>query len=600
MCGIIGQVNRMKRISKKNFILMRDTLAHRGPDAAGLFFDEQHKNIALGHRRLSIIDLSDKGIQPMSNENGTIWITFNGEIYNYLELKKQLGNHSFKSETDTEVLLHAYEEWGFEATLVKLNGMFSFCIYDQNVEKMFCARDRIGIKPFVYYFNNETFIFSSEVKAIVSSDCFEPEINTSALYDYCIYRYVANPRTIYKNMFKLEPGFCLEFDLRSFQIKKSRYWELKRGSFENQSPVEVINEIKHHIIDSVAKRMVADVEVSTFLSGGIDSSLITALAGKYNSDVRAFSIDIQPPMYSEVDYARNAADFLNVDLIVEKVGRAEFNTFLNTIVQCYDEPFADSSMIPTFLLCYHASKYTKVALSGDGGDEVFYGYEWYRKFQKKKSWLRKWKDYLISFSQKKTGCRDSVEKYRLTMFDRFIASEVAELFNLDDPFPDNNYLYKEKLHKGFLKPDDLNYLDFQTFLVDDILFKVDIASMAHSLEVRVPFLDHRLVEAAYNIDFSLLFRNDELKHVLKVIARDYLPEKNIYRPKKGFSAPVMHWIDLDIEEHLLSGTMVSDAFIDRKKLSHIIQVEKNIGKIWQLFMLELWYSSHYRMIRRRR
>lgn len=592
MCGIIGQINKEKEINKDNFILMRDTLSHRGPDDAGVLFDGD--KTALGHRRLSIIDLTEKGRQPISNEDETIWIIFNGEIYNFKTIKKALTGHTFKSNTDTEVIIHAYEQWGIEKTLEKLNGMFAFCIYDKNVNKVFCARDRVGIKPLVYYYDDETLIFSSEIKAVLKSDFVKVDINKDALYDFFIYRYIAHPNTIYDRIFKLEPGVYLEFDINSFNSKKVRYWDLNQERFLKNSESEMIEKIESLIIDSVRQRLVADVEVSTFLSGGIDSSLITAIACKYNDKLRAFSIDIQPEKYSEVDHAKNVSNYLNIGFQADSVGKEEFKQYFERIMEAYDEPIADSSIIPTFLLCVHTSKYTKVALSGDGGDEVFYGYVWYKQYSSLNELFRKLLCKLRSFFKKKKTTLSSFETYRRLMYDRFSEGEIHSLFNLKDRKNENFYLYQEKISKDHINPSDVNFLDFKTFLVDDILYKVDIASMANSLEVRVPYLDYRLIELMFKLDFKLLFKNRVLKYILKRIAEKHIPKENVYRNKKGFSAPVMEWLDIDYSNHILNGEMVKDGFINEDELKKFLKNERNLGKIWQLFIFEKWYSTHFK------
>ena len=595
MCGIVGQLNKNKKIDPNNFISMRDSLIHRGPDDAGDFFDLGNK-LALGHRRLSIIDLSRRGRQPMSNENNTIWIILNGEIYNYKEIKKLLVKHTFKSNTDTEVILHAYEEWGLEGTLKKLRGMFALCIYDQNIGKLFCIRDRIGIKPLVYYLDDNIFIFASEMKAIKKSNRVKLEINPEAIYDFFIYRYVANPKTIYKNTWKLEPGHYLEIDIENFSVKKKKYWtiELNRNlKMDEKMPLKKIESL---IENSVRYRMIADTDVSTFLSGGIDSSLITTIAKRYNDKLKAFSIDLQPSEYSEVDYARSLSQHIQVKFQANKVGKNEFNENFNKVIEAYDEPLGDSSIFPTYLLCMYTSKHTKVALSGDGGDEVFYGYEWYNQFnESKKGEIKTLFLNLISQClHKKANIQNSLERYRRIMYDRFTAEEVQKIFNLKGNGKKSDYMFYEKLGKDNFNESELNYLDFKTFLVDDILYKVDIASMANSLEVRVPFLDHKLVEFMFNLDFELLYKNKELKYLLKKLAIDFIPERNVYRTKKGFSAPVMKWLKVDLHNEIVNGQMVKDDFANKRELIEFLSKEKNLGKIWQLFIFEKWYSTHYK------
>lgn len=583
MCGIIGQVNREETIDRNNFVSMRDSLIHRGPDDAGVYFDGDR--LALGHRRLSILDLSDRGRQPMSDEKGKTWITYNGEVYNFREIREELQGESFNSETDTEVILRAYSRWGIEKTLEKLNGMFAFCIYDKEKGRLICARDRVGIKPVIYHFDKDTFIISSEIKAILKSSSVQAQINREAVYDYFVYRYVANPRTIYEDTFKLEPGHYLEFDIGSFEMKKHRYWALDdaRSIGDEEGVYQTTLAL---LREAVEKRLVADVEVSTFLSGGIDSSTITAIAKEKNEGLRSFSIDIQPEEYSEAAYAEGLANSLEIDLVSEKVGANEFREHLDEIIRAYDEPIADSSIIPTYLLCKHASRHVKVALSGDGGDEVFYGYSWYKEFAES--------DTPVKRLARRLHRGSALESYRKGMYDRFTVEEVDRLFGLECKQKRNDYLYFEKGATDEVSVDKVNTIDFRTFLVDDILYKVDTASMANSLEVRVPFLDHRLIEYLFRVDFKVLFKEGRLKQILKKVAEGVIPKDNIIRGKKGFSAPVMEWLDEDCRTLLLEGEMVNDGFLDKAELEMFLDKEVNQGKIWQLFVFEKWYRMHYK------
>jgi len=599
MCGIVGQFSKKDGINEKIAKKMLASINHRGPDDSGFYREDK---MFLGHNRLSILDLSEAGHQPMWNSDNTIGIIFNGEIYNFKEIKKELVEFKFKSRTDTEVIICAYQKWGLKKTLEKFNGMFSFCIYDKKKNKAFFARDRMGIKPFVYYWDNNNFIFSSELKAILCSNLIKKEINKKAVLDFFIYRYVPSPRTIFENIYKLDPGNFLELDLEKFELKKECYWKLKNKRDIDMKEEKIEEEIEKLIKDSVDLRLISDIEVATFLSGGIDSSLITSLAKEVNPKIRAFTIDICPKKYSEANYARSFAQAKNIKNKISKVGQKEFEDNFDKIIKFYDEPFADSSLVPTYLLCKLVKDSNiKCVLSGDGGDEVFYGYKWYGHFNKLES--RKFLEKILPknillFISKIPNFKlisflflESLERYRRIMFDRFSVGEINELFSFNF-LESEDYMFKEKIGKETVKKEELNYLDFHTFMVDDILYKVDIASMANSVEVRVPFLDHRLVEFVFAILFKYLYKNNELKHLLKQVAKKHIPKENVYREKKGFSAPVIQWIGKDFKKALLSGSLVKHGFIDSNKMKLFLERESNESKVWQMYIFEKWFSNY--------
>lgn len=561
---------------------MRDSLAHRGPDGYSSYFDNQ-TNLALGHRRLSIIDLTEKGQQPMSNEDGTVIITYNGEIYNYRELKSELQEkHTFKSNTDTEVLIHAYEEWGIEETLEKINGMFAFAIYVKNENAVICARDRIGIKPFVYHVSDNLFIFASEIKAITSSTLINKEIDYSGVYDYFLYRYIPYPRTIYKNIFKLEPGNYLRFDIEDFKCTKKTYWDIRDKKNQRSISVveekQIINRIERLLDNAVKKRLYADVKVETFLSGGIDSSLIAAMALKHNKMICGFSIKVDTPKKDELESAVFVAKKLGIDHKYKKLNSEMLNNICDKVIKKYDEPLGDTSIIPTYLLCAHTSQKAKVALSGDGGDELFYGYRWYDTYIEKKNEME----------------GDSYEVYRNIITRTFTFDEIDRLFNyrMKDRRKESSYVFRKRLKKAELRPEDLGVLDFLTFLIDDNLTRVDIASMANSLEVRVPYLDHELVEYILGIPYEIIYKNQIKKYLLKQVALNKLPEKTIHKPKKGFSSPTIGWLKRDYKRELLKGKAVADGILNRSTLVDILDNEKNEERLWLLYVFEKWYENN--------
>ncbi|MEX1112073.1 MAG: asparagine synthase (glutamine-hydrolyzing) [Candidatus Andersenbacteria bacterium] len=583
MCGIVGHISHNAPINRTVAEKMVASLHHRGPDGSGTYCQG---NVFLGHTRLSIIDTSTAGTQPMWSKDKSIAISFNGEIYNFLDIRQRLHNSHFVSHTDTEVILEAYRSWGLARTLEQLRGMFAFVIYDQKAKKVYLVRDRVGIKPLVYYWDGNNLIFASELKALTHSPVVSKTIRPQSISDFLVYRYIPNPDTIYEDVYKLEPGHYLELDLTTFTLTNRTYWQLPAVSGTNEvSRKEALQHVAKLMDESVRYHLVADVEVGTFLSGGIDSSLISAEARERKHDIRALTIDIQPPKYSEVDYARQAAEHIGITLHAEKVGRNEFMTELDAIFAAYDEPFADSSIVPTYLLAKATRKLgIKSVLSGDGADELFYGYRWYTTFQ--------YSSLLPSFLQKALGYyeEDPLERYRKHMFNRFTNTEVAALFNLPTP-PSSSHLYHR--HKGSrISADTINWIDFKTFLVDDILYKVDIANMAHGVEVRVPFLDHTLVEYVHSLPGSIIHPLGRRKHLLKSIATHSLPPSVIKRPKKGFSAPIMQWANDHVYRSLKTSVLAEKGLIKQEALDHFLENETNSGKVWQLYTFNQWARHH--------
>ncbi len=600
MCGITGHFSKLNNVNKQECLQMSDAIKHRGPDSFGGYFANK---IFLGHRRLAIIDLSETGHQPMWDSEKKIGIIFNGEIYNYKEIKKELTEFHFFSTSDTEVIIYAYKKWGIEKTIEKLNGMFSFCIYDKHKNQAYFVRDRIGIKPFVYFFDKENFIFASELKAILKNKVINKKINKKAVADYFIHRYVPNPNTIFEGINKLEPGHFLKLDLQTFDIKKTQYWKLNNKRYLHLSENEIIEKAEKLINIAVKYRLIADTEIASFLSGGIDSSLITSIAKKIIPKLKAFTIDLHPEKYSELNFAETAAKYINIKLISETVKAKSFQENFDKIISFYDEPFADSSLVPTFLLTKIVSEAgIKCALSGDGGDEVFYGYNWYSTFNKVSKaknilniFPKKIVQKLLSFINNETlslVLLNSIETYRKILYNRFTVAEINKLFNYNLIFKETDF-FKEKIKKENIKLPDLSFIDFQTFMIDDILYKVDIASMANSLEVRVPFLDHNIIEFMFSVSFKYLFKNKELKHILKEISKTHIPKKNIYRKKKGFSAPVMEWIHKDFDNELIAGNLVKHKIITFKNMQEFLQNENSHGKIWQMYVFEKWFSNYF-------
>jgi asparagine synthase (glutamine-hydrolysing) len=572
MCGIIAYVNNKSGISAASFEKMRDTMSHRGPDGKGAQYFEENR-VALGHRRLSIVDLTDLSAQPMSDTQQSVWITFNGEIYNFKELKEELcQKYTFKSTGDTEVLIYGYKEWGIDKLLTKLNGMFAFCIWDNYKKKLFVARDRVGIKPVYYYKDEKTFIFSSELKAITAFPQFKKVLSEEGLSSYFSYRYIIAPYTIYKNCFKLKPGHYLTYDFATNNTEETTYWTLNATKTDNEPDIEKLNAI----LDKAVKFRVetADVPVHTFLSGGIDSSLITAFSKQYNTNLHAYSIEVEDEHKNEIKDAEYVANHLKVALKQEKLNATLFDTMHNEVISKYDEPLADTSCIPTYFLCKLAAKHVKVALSGDGGDELFYGYSWYAKY----------------LEEATTDC--SLEKYLSFWLNTLRGDTLNKIL----PNNKSNEIEKEflaKLGDETLSPENAHLLDYHTFMVDNILTKVDVASMANSLEVRVPFLDHNLVQAAFSISAAAHFKNNELKYGLKKIAEKKLPKKTIYKKKQGFSVPSVSWISVDYEYNIKEGYASKDGVWNKEAISQLLKTKLHEEQKWLLYNFERWYAIHF-------
>ena len=536
MCGILGALNY-----DGNFDSSLDLIKHRGPDAGSTF---QHNNIFLGHRRLKIIDLSDSANQPMTSNDGRYTIIFNGEIYNFESIRNDLKklNFNFKTQSDTEVILYAYIAWK-EKCLNKFNGMFSFAIYDNKKENIFIARDRIGIKPLYYFKKDSQFIFCSEINPIVNL-VNKNNLSTdySSIVDYFTYLFVPEDKTLYKEIKKLLPGHYLNFNNNSIKIEK--YWDISPGFGEESNVDNVVDKLEELIEDSVRMRLVSDVPVGSFLSGGIDSSLITHYAEKNHSNINTFYADFDGSTDNDIfisnllktNHHREKPNFDSVDNL--------------ELMSHYGDLFYDTSSIPYYHIAKIARKNVTVCLSGDGGDELFYGYNWYNSYSKSINFkflssLYKVfdpqykifsKNYLKGFKLKNLLIHDDIERYVylrggyiFPYLKQILSEDILENIDKDyDPY----WLYRKHWNADDTKS-SLQYIDFKNFLVHDVLFKCDMMSMLHALEVRVPFLDHRIVEYVFQINPELINQRGN-KYLLKKIAEKKFGRKFINQQKKGF------------------------------------------------------------------
>jgi asparagine synthase (glutamine-hydrolysing) len=624
MCGIAGYCGQ----GDKDILLkMTNTLYHRGPDGSGVFVSGQ---TGLGHRRLSIIDLSDAGGQPMTNEDGSVAVAFNGEIYNFLELRKKLEkNHKFKSKTDTEVIAHLYEEIG-EKVFSELNGMFAIAIWDENKKELILGRDRLGKKPLYWAQIQDTLIFGSEIKALLRHPLFKKELDLKSLSKYFAYEYIPTPHAIFKNTYKLEPGFYLKYG--HGKIEKMQYWDigLKRLNLKHQMP-DVLTELDEKINQAVKSRLISDAPLGVFLSGGLDSSAIAYYAQKNTAEkIKTFSIAFNEDSFDESKYARKVARFLKSDHYEERLNSKKVLELIPQIADLLDEPMADSSIIPTYLLSKFTKKYVKVALGGDGGDELFCGYDTFVAhkvadvYEKIPLLLRKkiiekiikilpvsFKNISFDFKAKRfidgfygeKKYRDqrwmgafNNEQMKLLFSKGF--QEQAEINNIFDDI--DNYNSRHHIDDFF---NQLIYLYLKMYMMDDILVKVDRASMFASLETRSPFLDYKLVEYIYSLPNNLKLKGLKTKYILKKLMEGKLPNDIIYRKKKGFGTPIAMWLSAELKPLVLD--LLSRQRIERQGIfnyeyinnilnSHFSKKADNRKQIWALLVFQLWWDKWYK------
>ena len=590
MCGIIGRINYNEEVNRDIFIAMRDTLVHRGPDGCGLYISGNNKTV-LGHRRLSFLDLTEAGTQPIANENNSIWLTINGEIYNYKELRKILQDkgHVFKSETDSEIVIHGYEEWGYEV-LNRLNGMFAFGLWDDSKKILFLARDRFGIKPLYYYKGNNTFIFASEIKAIVKDPAIPRNINFKSFSDYFVYRYIPSPNTIWENIYKLPPAHYLI--VKDNEVKEACcYWQLNTEN-KIEGTDEIIEETNYLLFESVRKHIQSDVPVGSFLSGGYDSSALVYYLHCLKYPAPTFSIGFEGWEQSEHQYAKIVADTFKMKNNAVIIGKDSLK-YLQQLSYVYDEPIADISIIPTFVVSKLASGSVKTVLSGEGADEIFCGYTWHKDIYEKTA-KQSFYDKLINMLSG-NNLPFAVQEYSKAMaMGLFDKAQLKGLLNNDlHKFINNNpfWFYQSHYKKEFSTVKQFQYLDIKTFMGELVLTKVDRASMANSLEVRVPFLEHQLVDYLFNLDESLYYKPEYKKFVLYENIKNHLPSVIMQRSKQGFVGPDSYYQDIDFyKAFLLEGHLVKAQIINKNIVLQWLQ-QKDHWRLWKLLVMELWYTK---------
>jgi asparagine synthase (glutamine-hydrolysing) len=620
MCGIAGVVSttRESNISEALVHHMCSQIVYRGPDDEGLYVAD---GAGLGMRRLSIIDISG-GHQPVFNEDRSSWIVFNGEIYNFPELRPELESrgHRFRSHTDTEVIIHLYEEMGADC-VKKLRGMFALAIYDKTKRKLTLARDRLGKKPLHYALHQGNLYFASEIKSILAVVPELAEVNSQGLLEYLYYGYVPDPITAYTGIQKLPPGHVLEFQDGKVRIRQ--YWDLPEyNTHTPKNEQECLEELEQRLFEATKIRLISDVPLGAFLSGGIDSSTVVALMARASSSpVKTFSIGFKKDDFNESNYARIVANKFNTEHH-EMILEPDVVATVAHLTSSLEEPFGDSSMLPTYYVSQMARQHVTVALSGDGGDEMFGGYDRYRihadrrVFEHIPGWARKfYRDQLLPrLPSRMRGRRFSYnvslpwqERYIdhmafLPSFERdtpLLSQDFREILSRsDDPANVMRRYFAAAPAKDPV--DQLLYVDTKTYMVADILTKVDRMSMLNSLEVRVPILDHVFVEWVVGLPPEWKLRGNQQKYILRKLAeRVGVPREVIYRQKQGFSLPLVHWMRNELKEMLmilLEPRTLERGYFDavgiRKLMDdHLVHGKTMTGRIWRLLMFELWHRN---------
>ncbi len=634
MCGIVGFLASKAANVPQHEILkqMRDVLIRRGPDDQGEYIrprDEKGPFVFFGHRRLSIIDLSG-GHQPLSNEDKTVWVVFNGEIYNFRELKEELESrgHQFRTCSDTEVIAHAYEEYK-EDCFRYLSGMFAIAIWDEKGNRLVLARDRLGKKPLYYSSINGTFLFASELKAIMLYPAFPRRVDPSSLMKYLFFEFIPCPHTVFKDARKLPAASYLIWDKKKIEIKQ--YWSPfdSQKCKENLSEAEAELRMMELLKESVKRRLISDVPLGVFLSGGIDSSTITALAQKeVPGKIKTFSIGFEDPSFDESKYASLASKYIGTEHHEQIMTPQDLLDLVPNLADILDEPMADASILPTYLLSKFTRNHVTVALGGDGGDELFAGYPTYvaHKFARhyerflgafhpmisRLANLLPVSDDNISFDFKvkkflsgigyPDGIRNSVwlGSFPFLEIEKVLSPDIHTQLRRDQLFEEISF------YEGEFSYDDaitkLQYLDLKLYLQESILAKVDRASMACSLEVRAPFLDHELVEFVMGLPSEWKLNGFTSKYILKKAMENWLPDKVINRPKKGFGVPIAKWVkgplnalfrDLLAFDRVRREGFLNPEYVTKLLQDHLLNKRDNRKQLWTLLVWELWVNRYH-------
>ncbi len=640
MCGLAGFISKTPVNNYEEILLnMGKSISHRGPDDFGIWYDESY-NVGLSHRRLSILDLSSTGHQPMVSQTNKYIIVFNGEIYNHLELRRNLendfGNISWNGHSDTETILMLFEKRGIVNSVELLIGMFAIVVYDLLNKEIYLFRDRIGEKPIYYGFQKDCFVFASELKSFYKHPNFENVIDKKSLALFFKYNYIPCPYSIYKNIFKLEPGSYLIFNIDNFSFNKHIYWDFEKISIDSSKNKlslnyeELKDKLNSLIENSVNQQMISDVPIGAFLSGGIDSSLIVSLMQKKSKvPINTFTIGFNEEGYNEAEFAKKIADHLNTNHTELYVDSEEAFSLIRHLPTIYDEPFSDSSQIPTYLVSRLAKSKVTVALSGDAGDELFAGYNRYilanniwpkikiipiflRRFIYKICTLlspQNWENILKFIPFRKLHINNFGDKFykflniinsenKYQLYDKLVSHwDINEGIVLG---VDNNQFYNTVKFKNLNDVERMMATDTVSYLPDDILVKVDRAAMANSLETRVPLLSHEIVEFAWKIPLEYKIKNNKTKIILKDILKTYIPDNLVDRPKMGFGIPLDKWLRGPLKDwaaNILSYDKIKEDGILNADLIKSKWDEHLSGKrnwqyhLWDVIVFQLWYQN---------
>lgn len=632
MCGIAGYVSYNKSIQQSTIVDMCQELSHRGPDDYGTYIYENEKlQVALGHTRLSIIDLSNGGHQPMIFNH--LHIVFNGEIYNYTEIKDQLLElgYTFKSSSDTEVILKAFNEWGIAAVDLFV-GMFSFALLDIKTQKIYCFRDRAGVKPFYYYKVNGDFVWASELKSLLKHPNFIKQLDPNALKLYLQYGFIPAPHTIYANTYKLSPGNYLEIELETGNVSERTYWNVDKYYTSSKLAInedEALSELEKLLISSCNYRMVSDVPVGVFLSGGYDSTAVAAILQKHQSSkLKTFTIGFKESGFDEAPFAKDIANHLGTEHHEFYCSEQDAKNVIPLLPTIYDEPFGDSSAIPTYLVSKMAKEHVTVVLSADGGDETFFGYNRYpsvlNRFNKIKNLNALTKIFIrgILPISRILYCNNYQKRRNIAVLERSLKDRKLDMQDLNSWYMERfstdelkkllvetetasqevtTFFRQKNESKDKMSPvDQLLSIDYKTYLVDDILTKVDRATMAVSIEGREPLLDHRLIEFTARLPFSLKYKDSIQKYLLKQIAYKYVPKSLLDRPKSGFAIPLQKWFRTDmkylLEEFLDYDMLKKQGIFNPSYIHSLLKLyydgqDSVFERIWFLLSFQMWYKK---------
>ncbi len=626
MCGIAGFCDFNKQLNRDHLVSATNVLEHRGPDSTDVaFFETNQTTIGFGHRRLSIMDVSSNGSQPMYNDDKSIVIILNGEVYNFKEIRKELIEigYSFHSDSDTEVILKAYEAYGINV-VHKFIGMFAYAIYDMKKQEIYILRDRAGVKPLYYYHKNNTFLFGSELKSLYTYPVFEKEINKQAVSLYFKYGYIRAPHTIFNNTFKVQPGHYIKIDVAKNVIEDIKYYDVL--DYYNKPKLKISEEDAMEEIDKLFTsafqyRMVSDVPVGVFLSGGYDSSVVAGVLQHNNTQkIKTFTIGFHEAKFNEAPHAKKVAEYLGTDHHEYYCTTKEAQDILPSLPNIYDEPFGDSSAIPTTLVSQFARKEVTVSLSADGGDEIFAGYTRYLHISQLNNMLSKIPESLMGIGKNMLDLSFKVapplkqihkvgrlSELLSTYKDNGLADIYNQHYNVREiaqllPECDQQIGLFNDIGKINNENDFINTclaLDYRSYMVDDILVKVDRATMSVGLEGREPLLDNRIVEFVSQLPSSLKYNNGDKKYIMKKITHKYIPKELLDRPKAGFSIPMKDWLRTDLKHYLFE-------YINEKQLAkhNLVSVQKAISvrdeflagkdnretQVWLLLMFQMWWN----------